>query len=148
MEEDVDAGLDQRQLGDLQERVRRSPFHQWMGMELISVGDGQAELAMDLRPHHFNPQGIVHGGVITALADTAIGLAIRSRLPAGLTHRTAQLTVSFLAKGEGGTLVGRGQSLHLGSRMGYGEAEVTDGDGRLLARATGTFIVLPAPGAF
>ena len=36
----------------------------------------------------------------------------------------------------------------LGQRMGYGEAEVTDGQGRLLARATATFIVLPAPGAF
>jgi uncharacterized protein (TIGR00369 family) len=148
MDEELGPRLDERHIEALKERVRRSPFHQWAGLELVSVGDGTAELAMDLRPHHFNPQGIVHGGVITALADTAIGLAIRSRLPAGLTHRTAQLTVSFLAKGEGGTLVGRGQSLHLGSRMGYGEAEVTDGDGRLLARATGTFIVLPAPGAF
>ena len=32
--------------------------------------------------------------------------------------------------------------------MGYGEADVLDGAGTLLARATGTFIVLPAPGAF
>jgi uncharacterized protein (TIGR00369 family) len=144
MEEDVEPGLDQRQLGELEERVRLSPFHQWVGMELVSVGDGEAELAMDLRPHHFNPQGIVHGGVITALADTAIGLAVRSRLRIGLTHRTAQLTVSFLAKADGGTLVGRGRMVHLGQRMGYGEGEVIDGAGRLLARATGTFIVLPA----
>lgn len=97
---------------------------------------------------HFNPQGIVHGGIITALADTSIGLALRSRLRAGLTHRTAQLNVHFLAKGEGNQLIGRGRTLHLGQRMGYGEADVLDGEGRLLARATGTFIVLPAPGAF
>jgi acyl-coenzyme A thioesterase PaaI-like protein len=66
----------------------------------------------------------------------------------GLTHRTAQLNVHFLAKGEGDRIVGRGRALHLGTRMGYGEGEVLDGDGRLLARATATFIVLPAPGAF
>ena len=103
---------------------------------------------MTLEPHHFNPQGIVHGGIITAIADTSIGLALRSQLRSGLTHRTAQLNVHFLVKGEGTELIGRGRALHLGQRMGYGESEVLDGDGRLLARASGTFIVLPAPGAF
>ena len=150
MDEEAEVGpwLSERHLADLQERIRRSAFHQWAGLVLRSVGDGQAELGMELRPHHFNPQGIVHGGIITALADTSIGLALRSRLRAGLTHRTAQLNVHFLAKGEGNQLIGRGRTLHLGQRMGYGEADVVDGEGRLLARATGTFIVLPAPGAF
>ena len=148
MEEDLGSGLDARHLDELKQRVRGSPFHQWAGMELLSVGDGDSEMVMDLRPHHFNPQGIVHGGIVAAMADTAIGLALRSRLRAGLTHRTAQLNVHFLAKGEGNRLVGRGHTVHLGQRMGYGEGEVLDGDGQLLARATATFIVLPAPGAF
>ena len=148
MDEDLGPGLDARHLDDLKERVRSSPFHQWAGLELLSVGDGRAEVLMVLRPHHFNPQGIVHGGIITAVADTSIGLALRSRLRPGLTHRTAQLNVHFLAKGEGNRLVGRGRAVHLGQRMGYGESEVLDGEGRLLARASGTFIVLPAPGAF
>jgi uncharacterized protein (TIGR00369 family) len=148
MEDDVGPGLDDRQLEDLKERVRRSPFHRWAGLELVSVGDGKAELRMALQPHHFNPQGIVHGGIITAIADTAIGLALRSQLRPGLTHRTAQLNVHFLAKGEGTVLISHGTALHLGQRMGYGESDVMDGEGRLLARASGTFIVLPAPGAF
>ena len=148
MDEDFTEGLDDRHMAELKERVRRSPFHQWAGLELVDAADGTAELRMDLLPHHFNPQGIVHGGIITAIADTSIGLALRSQLRAGYTHRTAQLNVHFLAKGEGNVLVGRGRALHLGQRMGYGESEVFDGGGRLLARATGTFIVLPAPGAF
>jgi uncharacterized protein (TIGR00369 family) len=148
MDEDLGSGLDARHLEELMLRVRSSPFHQWAGLELISIGEGDSEMAMDLRPHHFNPQGIVHGGVVAAIADTSIGLALRSRLSPGLTHRTAQLNVHFLAKGEGNRLVGRGHALHLGQRMGYGEGEVTDREGRLLARATATFIVLPAPGAF
>ena len=148
MDEDLASGLDERHLDELRQRIRNSPFHRWAGLELVEVGDGVAELQMDLRPHHFNPQGIVHGGIITAVADTAIGLALRSRLRPGYTHRTAQLNVHFLAKGEGNRLVGRGTAIHLGQRMGYGEGEVQDGEGRMLARATGTFIVLPAPGAF
>jgi acyl-CoA thioesterase len=148
VDEEAGPGLDPRYLEDLSQRVRSSPFNQWAGMELVSVGDGRAELGMDLQAHHFNPQGIVHGGIITALADTAIGLALRSRLRSGLTHRTAQLNVHFLAKGDGNRIVGRGRALHSGQRMGYGEADVVDGQGRVLARATATFIVLPAPGAF
>jgi uncharacterized protein (TIGR00369 family) len=143
-----DSGLDPQHLEELKERVRSSPFHRWAGMELVSVGGGRGEMAMQLQDHHFNPQGIVHGGIISAMADTAIGLALRSKLAAGMTHRTAQLNVHFLARGEGDRLVGRGRALHLGGRMGYGEAEVLDGTERLLARATATFIVLPAPGAF
>ena len=141
-------GLDPRQLEELRRRVETSPFHGWAGMELVSVGDGLAEVGVALQPHHFNPQGIVHGGIISAVADTSIGLALRSKLPAGMTHRTAQLNVHFLAKGEGDRLVGKGRAVHLGRRMGYGEAEVQDATGRVLATATATFIVLPAPGAF
>lgn len=141
-------GLDERYLEEIRQRVRTSPFHQWAGMTLLSVGDGRAEVVMELGDHHFNPQGIVHGGVIAAIADTSIGLALRSMLPPGLTHRTAQLNVHFLSKGEGTKIVGHGRSRHLGQRMGYGEAEVSDSEGRLIARASATFIVLPAPGAF
>lgn len=148
MDEDIGEGLDARYLEELRERVEGSPFNRWSGIHIISLGDGRAELGMDLLPHHFNPQGIVHGGIITALADTSIGLALRSRLRAGLTHRTAQLNVHFLAKGEGNRIVGQGRAVHSGQRMGYGEADVVDGRGRVLARATATFIILPAPGAF
>jgi uncharacterized protein (TIGR00369 family) len=148
VDDEVAESLDERYLDELRERVRTSPFHQWAGMELVSVGDGRAEVSMRLADHHFNPQRIVHGGIIAAVADTAIGIALRSMLKPGFTHRTAQLNVHYLAKGEGDVLVGKGRSVHLGQRMGYGEAEVTDAQGRLLARATATFIVLPAPGAF
>jgi len=146
--DDVGPGLDERYLEEIRERVAGSPFHRWAGITLVSVGGGQSEVAMDLDDHHFNPQGIVHGGVIAAIADTSIGLALRSMLRPGLTHRTAQLNVHFLSKGEGNRIIGRGRSRHLGQRMGYGEADVSDAEGRVLARASATFIVLPAPGAF
>ncbi len=141
-------GLDQRYLEELQDRLARSAFHTWVGLFVESVGDGEARLGIELQPHHFNQQGIVHGGLISMLADTAIGLALRSRLGPGLTHRTAQLNVHFLRHSERGRLVGIGRALHSGKRMGYGEAEVRDDDGELLARASGTFIILAAPGAF
>jgi len=140
--------LDEQHLAELKERVETSPFHQWSGMRLVEVGHGNARVEMPLEDHHLNPQRIAHGGIIAAIADTAIGLALRSVLPTGHTHRTAQLNVHFLSKGEGSRLIGTGRAHHRGRRMGYGESEVTDESGTTLARASATFIVLPAPGAF
>jgi acyl-CoA thioesterase len=148
MDEDTGPGLDEQYLKELRERIDRSAFHGWVGINVGNVADGTAELVLDLQPHHFNPQGIVHGGVISLMADTAIGLALRSRLRAGLTHRTAQLNVHFLASTKGGRVIARGRALHSGQRMGYGEAQVYDGEEKLLSRASATFIILPAPGAF
>jgi uncharacterized protein (TIGR00369 family) len=140
--------LDDRYLEEIHERIRNSPFHQWAGIKLLTIGGGRAQVALDLQPHHLNPQGISHGGVISSVADAAIGLALRSKLAPGFTHRTAQLDVHFLAKSESGRILGLGRAVHVGRQSGYGEADIEDGDGKLLARASATFIILPAPGAF
>ncbi len=145
---DEPAPLDERHLTEIEERIRASEFHRWAGMKLVSLGEGRAVVALELKPHHLNPQGLVHGGMISTLADTAAGLAVRSGLRAGLTHRTAQMNVHFLGKAETGTIIAYGRAVHVGNRMGYGEADLVDQDGRSIARATATFIVLPAPGTF
>jgi uncharacterized protein (TIGR00369 family) len=139
-------GLGERHLQDIRDRIAASPFHNWFGLRLSQIGGGTAEVRVELSSNHHNMQGIVHGGVISTLADTAIGLAVRSMLEPGLTHRTAHLSVNYLAKVEGGELIGRGHAVHTGSKMGYGEADILDAAGRLVARASATFIVLPAPG--
>lgn len=126
------------------ERVRASTFHEWFGLTLASASDGECTVEVALAPHHFNYQGIVHGGVIATLADTAIGLAVRTVLPEGRSHRTIQMNVHYLAKGVGDRLIGRGRAIHVGRSVAHGEGEVLDANGRVIARATATFAVLPS----
>lgn len=143
----MDATRDQQAIEKaLRERVARSEFHHWAGIELTRVAPGEVEVAMELEPHHFNLVGIVHGGIIATLADTATGIALRTVLEPRSTHVTAQLNVHFLAPGTGGRLVARGRAVKAGQRMGYAEADVVDARDRLLARASATFIVLPERG--
>jgi uncharacterized protein (TIGR00369 family) len=137
-DEDVAAAL-----ARLRHHVESSEFHAWAGLDLVSVQVGEVEVALPLKPHHLNPGGILHGGLIATLADTAIGLAVRSALPADRTHVTAQLDVHFLERVDHGTVRATGKAVRVGGRMAYGEGDVRDEDGRLLARASGTFIVLP-----
>lgn len=125
-------------------RIRASLFASWMGLDLTTLDDGTSELRLRVEPHHLNPGGIVHGGVIAGLLDAAIGLALRTRLGADRTHVTVNLSINYVRPCAGGTLIARGRAVHSGDRVGFGEAELLDRDLRLLARATAAFLVVPA----
>lgn len=126
----------------IRERIAASDFARWMGNEIVSFGEGECEMRLPLRPHHLNPGGIVHGGVIASLIDSAIGLALRTRLGPGSRHVTLHLDVQYLAMVREGTLTARGVAVHSGARTGFGEANMTDQDGRLIAKGSATFIIV------
>jgi uncharacterized protein (TIGR00369 family) len=129
---------------DVRERFARSEFHsRWLALSLERVERGEVDVAMNVQRHHLNLMGTLHGGMIATLADTATGLALRSTLDEGMTFTTTQLGVTFLAPGREGRILAKGRVLKSGKRFGYAEADVIDAEGRLLARATATFAVLP-----
>ena len=131
-------------LEDVRERFARSEFHsRWLALSLERVDRGEVDVAMDAQRHHLNLMGTLHGGMIATLADTATGLALRSTLDEGSTFTTTQLAVTFLAPGREGRIVAKGRVVKRGRRFGYAEADVVDTEGRLLARATATFVVMP-----
>ncbi len=127
---------------ELAERVRASAFHSWAGLQLVRASPGEVEIALDAREHHLNLQGLVHGGMIATLADTATGLAVRSMVPAGRRHVTIQLDVHYLAPGKPGRISAVGKTVRVGTQIAYAEADITDERGRLLARATSTVAVM------
>lgn len=132
-------------LNEVRARVERSVFHRWAGMRLDRIAPGEVDVSLEVEPHHMNLVGIVHGGVIATLADTATGIAMKAALPRGLTHVTAQLNVNYLSPGRGGRLIGRGRVVRVGARVGYAEADILDWEDKLLARATATFTVMKEP---
>jgi uncharacterized protein (TIGR00369 family) len=131
---------------DLRGRVARSAFHSWIGMELVAASPGRVEIALDAAEHHLNLQGVLHGGIIATLADTATGLAVRSMVPQGRRHVTVQLDVHYLSPGRLGRVTAVGTTVRVGTSIGYAEADVTDDRGRLLARAAATVAVMDGGG--
>jgi acyl-CoA thioesterase len=127
----------------VQERFHTSPFNEWFGTELIRFGDGEIEVALEVKEHHLNPGGIIHGGVIASLLDIAIGLALRTRLSVEFAHVTTQLQINYLKPCRSGRVTATGTAIHQGRRTGYGEASLVDQRGRLLARANGAFLIFP-----
>ena len=120
----------------------RSPAIDWLGIELVSAAGGEAVLRMPTRPEMGNRAGVVHGGFIALLADSAMGRAMASVLPDGERHFSFDLKISFIAPGRiGPDLRAVARVLHSGRRTGVAECQVSDDGGRLVATATASFIV-------
>ena len=129
-------------MDDIRERLEASAFHTWMGMELVDARPGEVELALEAAPHHLNLQGLLHGGVLATLADTAAGLAVRTKLEPGRRHVTIALGVQYLSAGTPGRLAARGRAIRVGRQIAHADAEIRDAAGKLLATAQATVAVM------
>jgi uncharacterized protein (TIGR00369 family) len=90
--------------------------------------------------------GIVHGGFLCTLLDTAAGCAVQSLLPPGTGIGSIEIKVSFLKPltAASGAIEVRGHALRVGGRVAYAEAHARGGDGELVGHAT-TSIALIGP---
>ena len=73
-----------------------SPYGDFLGIQIGELAAGRAVCSMTLMDHHLNNGGRVHGGVLTSLADTAAGAAVRTLRPAGKASATTDLNVAFI----------------------------------------------------
>jgi uncharacterized protein (TIGR00369 family) len=126
----------------LRRRLAASPFHAGLGLTVDGARAGEVRLGFDTKPEHRNLQGLVHGGVLATLADVAMGLAVRTAIPPGRRHVTIEMTVHFLRPAQPGIVTATGTALRVGSRIAFAEAGLTDAEGRLVARASGTYSVV------
>ena len=121
------------------------PIATFMNMSLESVAPGEARATAVVDENHFNPHGIVHGSVFFTLADTSMGLATVSILPAGQLCSTIEIQVRYLRALGPGRLVVDTRVVKPGRRVVHLESRGVDEHGRLVATATGSYAVLEAP---
>ena len=113
-----------------------------MGMTLAQVDDGHAVLRVKIQAQHLNADGIVHGGVLPAIADGAMGNALRTVKGEGSQVFTAEVNLQYLRPVTGGTLLADGRVVQSGRRLSFAEVEIRDeASGKVHARATGVFII-------
>jgi len=130
-------------------RVPPPPIAVLMGFSIVDVAEGRATFATVPEEYHYNPIGVVHGGVAAALLDSAMGCAVQSRLPRGRTYTTLDVQVRYLrplTRGTGRVLC-TGTSVHAGGRIATAEGRILDEAGRLYATGTTSCLLLDVPAA-
>jgi uncharacterized protein (TIGR00369 family) len=128
-------------LDDLRRRLADAGFHSWAGVEVVEASPGSVTVSIEVDERHVNLQGLVHGGMLAILADTACGLSVRSAMEPGRLHITTDLDIHYLAPASPGRLTGRGTAVKVGRSLAFAEASIEDADGKLLARAQARFSV-------
>jgi uncharacterized protein (TIGR00369 family) len=109
-----------------------------------AASEGRAVWDYDVDPAHFNINGTLHGGVMMALLDTAMGHAVADAVaPAGRFNAAAQFNIHFLQAVTKGRVHATATIKKLGKRLAVVDAEAVDGEGRVLAYATATHSLLP-----
>src|SRR5229473_4774969 len=106
-------------------------------LELVakSIEPGHAVFEMEADERHHNSMGTLHGGVYCDLADAAMGYAYAATLGEGETFTTVELKINFFRPVRKGKLTAEASVLRAGSKLGYVECDVKDGEGKLVARA-------------
>ena len=114
----------------------------WLGLELVETGEGSATVEMTATEDMANHSGFVHGGMISTLADSAMGRSLRTVKPGVVRAMSFDLKVSFInAAKVGERLRATGRVVHAGRRTMVTDCRVIGRDGRLVATASGTFAV-------
>lgn len=126
--------------------VNTADFPSHIGFRLAGIDFDRCTIELAIAQPHFQPFGIVHGGVLATLIDTATFWAGFARLPedAGLVN--VDLKLNYLKAVAGGRLVAEGRCLRAGRQLSYTEAHVYDERRELVAHGTSTLMALPGKG--
>lgn len=120
------------------------PIATLLALAPVELEAGRVVFVVEPAEYHYNPIGVVHGGLAATLCDSAMGCAVHSTLPAGTGYTTLELKVNFvraLTK-ETGPVRCEGKVISVGGRIATAEARVTDAAGTLYAHATTTCLVI------
>ena len=119
-------------------RLPAPPITETLGFRLAEVAPGVALFTMTPAFRHYNPIGVVHGGVAATLLDSCMSCSIQTHFKAGTGYTTLEIKVNFVRAitDQTGPIRAEGRSLYVGRRSGTAEGKILDANGTLLAHAT------------
>ena len=118
----------------------KHPFAELIGLKVTLGDDDTSFCSVDITDQLFNPQNVVHGAVMYALADSGMGAAIYPSLGEDEFCATVEIKICYFSAVRSGTVDCKTKLKHRAKTWAYLESEITN-DGRLIAKATGTYSI-------
>jgi uncharacterized protein (TIGR00369 family) len=125
-------------------RLPAPPMAELIGARLVFVGEGEVRFAWTPDESAYNPIGMVHGGLLCTLLDSAAGCAVHTLLPAGTGYASIEIKVSYLKalRADSGDIDVHGRALQVGRRVAFAEAHARNPAGDLVGHATTSIAVI------
>ena len=118
----------------------------WMetlGARITESEPGRVVLELEAGPEHRHGGGVVQGGVITQIADAAMGMSLATLQEDGVWNTTIELKINFIRPVSSGRIRAVGRVVEMKQTLLFSEADVLDDRGRLVARASSTCMPVP-----
>jgi uncharacterized protein (TIGR00369 family) len=131
---------------ELAARLKNSAPGRMFGYELDAIGPGAAKMSMRVQSRHIQIHGVVHGGILASLADTAGAMAAYPMLPRGIRLATVEMKINYLEPVDRGTIYAESRVLRLGRTLVISECEIIDANKNLAAKALMTFAIISGSG--
>ncbi|MEB3101634.1 PaaI family thioesterase [Ferviditalea candida] len=123
------------------EEAAKDTFWDHLGLELVKADGQKVVIALDVKKHHLNPIGILHGGVSATMLDTVMGITV-SMARHGEKVVTTTLNVHYLSPFKEGKVYAEGEIVHQSRKTLTAESRLTDENGNLCVFATGSFRII------
>lgn len=113
-------------------------------VRIVSATKGEVVLELEPAEYQYNPIGSVHGGVYATILDSACGCVVQTMLPEGVGYTSLDLSVKFIGaiRAGMGTVTCTGTVTHFGRRTALAEARLVSAEGKLLATATSSCLII------
>ena len=120
------------------------PIAKLLSMDLVEVEEGKAVFALTPAEQHYNPIGVVHGGLAFTMLDSAMGCCVQTLLPPGKGYTTLEIKANLVRAItlKTGPIRAIGKIVHMGRQTATAEGRIEDADGKLYAHGTTTCIIL------
>lgn len=128
---------------EMRRRLRQNQITKHLGFALAVAERGKVVLRMRVNKKHLQVHGVVHGGVLAALADTAGGLATYMTVARGTRVATIEMKINYLEAVEGGSVTAEAIVVRVGRHVAVVDCDITDNAHRLVGKALMTFFVGP-----
>jgi uncharacterized protein (TIGR00369 family) len=124
------------------ETVNKCPYFTLLSMEVKGLEAGKSRLEVEVQKKHFQPYGLVHGGVYASLIDAAIYWAVYAGMEETKGLTTVELKINYLKPVSEGGMRARGSCLKIGRNICLGEGSIEDRKGEFLAHGTATLMIV------
>ena len=125
----------------LEKTKSKQPYWKLLGIELLDVKKGWAKLRLPFSGELVHPYGIVHGGAIFSLADSAVAMALLGLVEKDERFTTVEMKINYVSAFKKGEIVAEARIFNKGSRIALGEVDIRNEQGHLIARSMATYMI-------
>jgi len=134
----------EKYLEQMKKVANNAPYYQLLGMEIKEIKEGESKIQMPFKEGLTHPYKILHGGAIASLADSSVAMALISLVEPKDRIATIEFKINFLVPVRKGRLEAHAKIIHKGSKIAVGDVEVTNEEGKLVAKVIATYSIMRA----